>query len=141
MINFREAADRFVKEPLKKLSFLKRYISVKTAALSLAVLIAAWLLFAGLRIIPGMSGKDNPDNAAEADNEDLVEIDIDISDFRVPEEITSLDEFNWVPYRGVKEKWSDEDAREFWIPPEETVRKTAEEKNDKYINELFESVP
>ena len=138
MIDFREAADRFIKEPLKKLSFFKRYISVKTAVVSLAVLIAAALLFTGFRIIPGILEKDH---AGNADNEDLVEIDIDISDFRIPEEITSLDEFKWEPYRGVREKWDEEDAAEFWIPPEETVRKAAEEKNDRFINELFESVP
>ena len=141
MIDLRETVDKFVKEPLKKLSFLRNYISVKTAAVLLIVLLASGALFAVLKIIPETVEKDPLSDSVKADDNDLVEIDIDISDFLIPEEIRSLGEFKWVPYRGVKEKWSDEDVKEFWISPEETVREIAEEKNEKSINELFESVP
>ena len=141
MTGFREIIDRFIKEPLGKLSFLKNYISAKTAAVFLIVLLIAAAVFAGMKIIPHMFKKDTASVSEQADNDDLLEIDIDISDFLIPEEIRTLDEFKWVPYRGVKEKWSDEDVQEFWIPPEDTVREAAEEKNEKHIKELFESVP
>ncbi len=135
-----EAINRFFKETLERFPFFKGVFSLKTALGVLAVLLLIAFVAAGIRIIPRLAGSDVKSIVKSSEN-DLIEIDIDMSDFIIPEEIRSLDEFKWVPYRGVKDKWDQEDVDEFWISPEETVRQAAEEKNRKHIEELFESIP
>ncbi len=140
MFDFREITEKYIRPLYGKLSFLKHYISGRTALIALAAVIGVSALVAGIRIIPPLfSGSGKTEKAMPPD--DLVEIEIDISDFLIPEDIKSIEEFRWVPYRGMKKKWSREDAEEFWINPEETVRKAAGERNRKHMEELFESIP
>ena len=138
-MKLREISDRFIIGPFKKLSELRKFISPKAAASVLAVLIILSAVVAGAKLIPALM--NSGDDSVSYKKDDLVEIDIELSDFLIPEEIRSLDKFSWVPFRAPRKKWSREEIDEFWINPEETVRKAAEEKNKKHIESLFESIP
>jgi hypothetical protein len=121
--------------------YIKGRFKLKTAVLIILIPVLLAGLFAGIRYAATSFFHVNNDEMQFTEKTDSFDIEIDISDFIFPESITNLDKFNWVPYRGVKEKWSSADVAEFWINPEIIVNEEASEKNRKNIKKLFESIP
>ncbi len=125
-MKIREILDRFIIEPFKKTAGVKKIYLSKDNCCSFVSLFVSAALITGVKLIPSLMSSD--DDSVSYKNNDLIEIDIELSDFLIPEEITSLDKFSWVPYRSPRKKWSREEIDEFWINPEETVREAAEKK-------------
>lgn len=123
--------------------YIKNHINLKTAVLIILIPVLLAGLFAGIRFAPFWSTftSGSNDEMQLTDKTDSFNIEIDISDFIFPEAITNLDKFNWVPYRGIKEKWSSEDVEKFWIKPEIIINEEASEKNRENMKKLFESIP
>ncbi len=69
------------------------------------------------------------------------EMRIDIADLKIPEEYQELLKDSWYPYRPRYERWSEEQASEFWIQPGEVGVKILESRNEEIVEELFENVP
>ena len=141
MVQFKDFSEKYIKPVFEKMFFFRKYFSKKIITALILIPVFAVIVFTGVKITSSKFRNNYDVNETVIKDEDSFDIEIEMSDFLIPEEITSAEEFRWVPFRGVKEKWSQEDAEEFWIKPETTVRETAAEKNRRNIDNIFESVP
>ena len=123
------------------MKYLKRYLNIKSAVVFILIPVVLLFVFSGIKTLIGIYTGGNNYDTVYTENDNSIDIEIDSSDFLIPESITSLSEFSWIPYRGVKDNWSQKEVDRFWIKPEIIINETFTKKNIDNMNNIFESIP
>lgn len=71
----------------------------------------------------------------------LEEMEIELTDLKIPAEFAEIWKTTWYPYRPRMEQWTREQAKRFRIDPERIGGTILEMENEKLLKELFSSVP
>ncbi len=123
------------------MEYLRKFFNIKNGVILLLSILSVFSGFLIVRHFSSLSdGGEGYHEEVSVSAEDT-DIEIDISDFLIPESIASAAELNWVPYRGVEDIWSQEEVDRFWKAPEVIIYETFSKKNRESIEKIFEDVP
>lgn len=80
-------------------------------------------------------------NRSQTEADKIVEKQIDMSRFIIPESYMKFRDENWIPFRPDKERWTSIDTGPYWQDPEKLILEYLEIQNEKLIDELFKDIP
>ena len=66
---------------------------------------------------------------------------ISLSELIIPDSWARVHETQFYSFREKLSSWSEEQIKEYWIPPRKISIEILSKKNDKYIKEIFEDIP
>ncbi len=79
--------------------------------------------------------------AEQSEEMRLDELEIDVTDLKIPVEFAEIWKTQWYPYRPRMPQWTTEQARKFHVDPEKIGSTILELRNTDLMEELFEDVP
>ncbi len=110
---------------------------LKIYLLVVGVIALAALLITLVVMLPGYIRY----NRRQAEADKIVEKQIDMSRFIIPESYMKFRDANWIPFRPDKDHWVSIDTGPYWQDPEILILEYLEKQNENLINELFKDIP